>query len=77
MLIHLFGAPNGLCSSITESKHIKAVKQPWQQSNRYHALLQMLVMNQWLDKLAAAQADFKEWGMLNEIVDSHAKAQHM
>jgi hypothetical protein len=27
--IQLFGAPNGLCSSITESKHIKAVKEPW------------------------------------------------
>ncbi|KAI6029521.1 hypothetical protein PISMIDRAFT_101462 [Pisolithus microcarpus 441] len=25
-LIFQFGAPNGLCSSITESKHIKAVK---------------------------------------------------
>ena len=28
-----FGAPNGLCSSITESKHIKAVKEPWRCSN--------------------------------------------
>jgi hypothetical protein len=28
-LIREFGAPNGLCSSITESKHIKAVKEPW------------------------------------------------
>jgi len=28
-LIRAFGAPNGLCSSITESKHIKAVKEPW------------------------------------------------
>ncbi|KAG6371424.1 hypothetical protein JVT61DRAFT_9435 [Boletus reticuloceps] len=28
-LIRLFGAPNGLCSSITENKHIKAVKEPW------------------------------------------------
>ena len=28
-LITLFGAPNGVCSSITESKHIKAVKEPW------------------------------------------------
>jgi hypothetical protein len=28
-LIRLFGAPNGLCSSITESKHIRAVKEPW------------------------------------------------
>ncbi|KAH9968467.1 hypothetical protein BJV74DRAFT_909870 [Russula compacta] len=30
--IILFSSPNGLCSSITESKHIKAVKEPWQQS---------------------------------------------
>lgn len=28
-MIRLFGAPNGLCSSITEAKHIKAVKEPW------------------------------------------------
>ncbi|KAG2153705.1 uncharacterized protein EDB93DRAFT_1248609 [Suillus bovinus] len=28
MLICLFGVPNGICSSITESKHIKAVKEP-------------------------------------------------
>ncbi|KAH8977448.1 hypothetical protein EDB92DRAFT_1756280, partial [Lactarius akahatsu] len=28
-LIHMFSAPNGLCSSITKSKHIKAVKEPW------------------------------------------------
>src|ERR1700760_691465 len=32
-LIRLFGAPNGICSSITESKHIQAVKDPWQCSN--------------------------------------------
>ena len=29
VLIQMFGAPNGLCSSITESKHIKAVKEPY------------------------------------------------
>jgi len=28
-MIHLFGAPNGLCLSITEAKHIKAIKEPW------------------------------------------------
>ncbi|KAF9521566.1 hypothetical protein CPB83DRAFT_778511, partial [Crepidotus variabilis] len=28
LLIILFGASNGYCSSITESKHIKAVKEP-------------------------------------------------
>jgi hypothetical protein len=58
MLIRLFGAPNGLCSSITESKHIPAVKNSYQRSNRYQALLQMLLTNQRLDKLAAARADF-------------------
>ncbi|KAH9071088.1 hypothetical protein EDB83DRAFT_2221410 [Lactarius deliciosus] len=66
MLIRLFGAPNGLCSSITESKHIKAVKEPWRRSNRYHALLQMLVTNQRLDKLAAARANFEAKGLLDE-----------
>ncbi|PBK68348.1 hypothetical protein ARMSODRAFT_988806 [Armillaria solidipes] len=33
-----FGAPNGVCSSITESRHITAVKKPWQQSNRHNTL---------------------------------------
>ena len=42
MSITLFGSPNGLCSSITESKHIKAVKEPWRRSSRYRALIQML-----------------------------------
>jgi hypothetical protein len=63
-LIRFFGAPNGLCSSITESKHIKAVKEPWRRSNRFDALSQMLLTNQRLDKLAAARVDFAERGML-------------
>ncbi|KAJ3495158.1 hypothetical protein NLJ89_g10671 [Agrocybe chaxingu] len=61
-----FGAPNGLCSSITESKHIKAVKEPWRRSNRYEALGQMLITNQRLDKLAAARIHFKENGLLKQ-----------
>ena len=28
-LIRSFAAPNGVCTSITESKHIRAVKEPW------------------------------------------------
>jgi hypothetical protein len=64
-LIRMFGAPNGLCSSITESKHIKAVKEPWHCSNRYKALGQMLTTNYWLDKLAVARVDFTDHGMLN------------
>lgn len=63
-LIKEFGAPNGLCSSITESKHIKAVKEPWRRSSRFEALGQMLVTNQRLDKLAAARVDFRARGLL-------------
>jgi hypothetical protein len=63
-LIRAFGAPNGLCSSITESKHIKAVKEPWRRSNRFNALSQMLLTNQRLDKLVAARVDFAHRGML-------------
>jgi hypothetical protein len=62
--IENFGAPNGLCSSITESKHITAVKKPWRRSNRYEALKQMLTINTRNDKLAAARVDFASRGML-------------
>ncbi|KIN97948.1 hypothetical protein M404DRAFT_71414, partial [Pisolithus tinctorius Marx 270] len=58
------GAPNGLCSSITESKHIKAIKWPYQCTNHFQTLRQMLLINQRLDKLITTHADFKEHGML-------------
>ncbi|KAJ6600185.1 hypothetical protein B0H10DRAFT_2179053 [Mycena sp. CBHHK59/15] len=64
-LIQEFGAPNGLCSSITESKHIKAVKEPLRRSSHYEALSQMLTINDHLDKLAAARVDFMECRMLS------------
>jgi len=35
------GTPNGLCSSITEIKHIKLVKEPWLHSNCWKALGKM------------------------------------
>ncbi|KAF7359698.1 hypothetical protein MVEN_00694200 [Mycena venus] len=60
--IEKFGAPG--CSSITESRHITAVKKPWRRSSRYEALSQMLMTNQRLDKLSAAHADFVERGMV-------------
>jgi hypothetical protein len=63
-LIQQFGAPNGLCSSITESKHIKAVKEPWRRSSRNEPLGQMLLTNQRLDKLAASRVDFSARRML-------------
>ena len=62
--IHMFGALNGLCSSITESKHIEVVKELWQQSSCFEALCQMLLTNQCPNKLAAARANFKQQGML-------------
>ncbi|KAJ3473741.1 hypothetical protein NLI96_g12846 [Meripilus lineatus] len=43
--IKLFGSPNGLCSSITESKHITAVKKPWRASSRHDSLKEILDMN--------------------------------
>lgn len=50
-----------------ESKHIKAVKKPYRRTNRFQALGQMLVSNQWQDKLAAARADFQAHGMLTTL----------
>lgn len=63
-MIQEYGAPNGLCTSITESKHIKAVKEPWRRTNRYEPLLQMLCINQRLDKMSAMRTDFTHRKML-------------
>ncbi|KAG2362665.1 hypothetical protein BDR07DRAFT_1484501 [Suillus spraguei] len=71
-MIQLYGAPNGLCSSITESKHVKAVKEPQPHSSRYKALGQMLLTNQCLDKIAAARSDFEARGMLRGSCMSNA-----
>ena len=77
-LIRMFGAPNGLCSSMTEAKHIKAVKEPWRRSSRYEPLGQMLLTNQRLDKLAAARVDFTSRGMLDgTIVSSTLRMSHI
>ena len=59
-----FGAPNGLCSSITELRHIKAVKRPYCCSGKNKLLGQMLITNQRIDKLAAAHTFFNSRGML-------------
>ena len=69
--IRLFGSPNGLCSSMMESKHIKAVKEPWRHSSRYKALLQMLRTNSRLDKMSFARRAFAEWGMMAGTTSSY------
>ncbi|KAH9943733.1 hypothetical protein B0H21DRAFT_779671 [Amylocystis lapponica] len=70
--IRLFGSPNGICSSITESKHIRAVKEPWRCSSKNNPLLQILRTNQRLDKLAAARSNFSSRGMLIGLVVADA-----
>lgn len=63
-LIIQFGSPNGLCSSITESKHIKAVKEPWRRSSRFKALVQMLRCIIRLEKMGALRRQFRERRLL-------------
>lgn len=65
LLIQMFGAPNGLCSSITESKHIKAIKEPYRRSSHFEALGQMLFTNQRIDKLTAFRVHLTTRGMLD------------
>ncbi|KAH6905748.1 hypothetical protein BKA70DRAFT_1373002 [Coprinopsis sp. MPI-PUGE-AT-0042] len=60
-LIQEFGAPNGLDSSITESKHIKAVKKPYRRSSRNRPLGQMLVTNQRTDKILAMRIKLRRY----------------
>jgi hypothetical protein len=61
----MFGAPNGLCSSITESKHIKAVKRPYRRTNHNKPIGQLLLVNQHIDKLNNARVDFTARGMMD------------
>ena len=72
-MIKLFGSPNGVCTSIAESKHIHAVKRPWRASNRNKPLIQILRMNTRLRKLAAARVDFGRRGILDDDVVMHAR----
>lgn len=73
--IKLFGSPNGLCSSITESRHITAVKRPWRRSSRHNPLQQMLRTNSRLSKLAAARVEFGQRDMLHGDVLTAAKVK--
>jgi hypothetical protein len=69
--IQLFGSPNGLCSSITESKHIKAVKEPWRRSSRYNALSQMLTVLTRIEKMSTLRRQFAERGMMAGTTSSY------
>jgi hypothetical protein len=71
--IMLFGSPNGLCSSITESKHIKAVKEPWRRSSCFKALKQMLLTNSRMDKLSSASRAHTELSMMDGTTSSYTE----
>lgn len=60
-----------LYSSITESKHIKAVKEPWWHLSRYKALKQMLCTILQMEKLVALHQIFKAWGMMRGKTTSY------
>ncbi|KII88928.1 hypothetical protein PLICRDRAFT_698078 [Plicaturopsis crispa FD-325 SS-3] len=71
--IQLFRSPNGLCSSITESKHIKAVKKPWRRSSQFKAMHQMLRINTRVDKVEAACREFTKHGMMSGTTLSYTE----
>lgn len=63
--IQLFASPNGTCTSLTESKHIKVVKEPWRRSNRFRALVQMLRIIIRMEKMAAQKRLLTRAGLLS------------
>jgi hypothetical protein len=69
--IQLFSSPNGLCSSITESKHIKAVKEPWHRSSHYKALPQILETLLRSEKMATLRRLFASQEMLKGTMASY------
>ena len=71
MSIQLFGSPNGLCSSITESKHKEEVKDPWRRSSRYKALYQILLILVRSEKMAALRRLFVHLSMLKGTTASY------
>ncbi|TFK84740.1 hypothetical protein K466DRAFT_496044 [Polyporus arcularius HHB13444] len=73
--IEKFGSPNGLCSSITESKHIEAVKETWRRSSRRQPIGQMVESLTRLSKMAAARVEFGRRGMLHGDVLAAARLE--
>lgn len=72
--IELFGSPPGTCTSQTEAKHIKAVKEPWRRSNRKQPMPQMLRTITRMDKLTALRRVFKKRGLLVGTVAEYTAA---
>ncbi len=73
--IQKFGSPNGLCSSITESKHITAVKETWRRSSRHTPIDQMVRSLTRLGKIAASRVEYGRRGMLHGDVLTAARLE--
>lgn len=65
-LIKQFGAPNGHCTSITESLHKDAIKGPWHRTNKHEALGQMLTINHRVDNMTAFHVKLAAQGLLDK-----------
>ncbi|KAE9384731.1 hypothetical protein BT96DRAFT_1095978 [Gymnopus androsaceus JB14] len=66
-----FGALNGLCSSITESKHIDSVKETWRRAGNRNPLPQMLTSITRMDQLSALNRKLARRGMLDDTVAAY------
>jgi hypothetical protein len=65
-LIEQFGAPNGLCTSITEHAHIAAVKEPWRRTNKHEPIAQMIKIHNRLSLLDAFRLQLESHGLLQQ-----------
>ena len=74
--IQQFGSPNGLCSSITESKHIPTAKDTWRRSSKNNPIGQMVKTIQRMDKMSALHQRFEENGMLDGFAFSPKFGNH-
>jgi hypothetical protein len=74
--IKRFGSANGLCTTLTESKHRKVIKEPWRRSSHYEALLQMLKINSRLDQIKTCAVAFRKRGQLKDSLITWAMRQN-
>ena len=74
--IHQFSSPNGLCLSITESKHIPTAKDTWQRSSKNNLMAQMVKTIQQMDRMSALHWHFEENGMLDGFTYSPTFGNH-
>jgi hypothetical protein len=61
-----FGSANGVCTTLSESKHKTAIKEPWRRTNQNAPIRQMLTINTRMDQLAACKVIFTMRGLLQK-----------